>query len=123
VYFGQTEIARRGYGIFVTSIEEFLAEVGAEAAPTLSQRLVTALLSAAHGVISLPLGTPTMKWRDVRAKRTVGDRQPDRRVDDETRRGSEDRIRAEDFDQHFFVSYRDSGALRTNVPKPDRDIH
>jgi len=32
-----------------------------------SQRLATALLSAAHGVISLPLGTPTMKWRDVRA--------------------------------------------------------
>ncbi len=67
VYFGQTEIARRGYEIFVTSIEEFLAEKCAEAAPTLSQRLATALLSAAHGVISLPLGTPTMKWRDVRA--------------------------------------------------------
>jgi AcrR family transcriptional regulator len=66
-YFGQTEIARRGYEIFVTSIEEFLAERGAEAASTLSQRLATALLSAAHGVISLPLGTPTMKWRDVRA--------------------------------------------------------
>jgi hypothetical protein len=44
VYFGQTEIARRGYEIFVTSIEEFLAETGAEAAPTLSQRLATGLM-------------------------------------------------------------------------------
>jgi hypothetical protein len=29
------------------------------------QRLATALLSAAHGVIALPLGTPTMKLHDV----------------------------------------------------------
>jgi AcrR family transcriptional regulator len=66
VYFGQTEVARRSFNIFVTSIEEFLAERGAEAPSTLSQRLATAILSAAHGVISLPLGTPTMKWQNVR---------------------------------------------------------
>jgi AcrR family transcriptional regulator len=66
VYFGQTKIARRGYEIFVLSIEEFLAEAGAEPPPALAQRLATALLSAAHGVISLPLGTPTMKWPDIR---------------------------------------------------------
>src|SRR5664279_4859605 len=67
VYFGQTEIARRSFNIFVTSIEEFIAERGAEGPPTLPQRLATAILSAAHGVISLPLGTPTMKWQNVRA--------------------------------------------------------
>lgn len=67
VYFGQTKIARRGFNIFVASIDEFLAELGAESAPVLTQRLATALLSAAHGVISLPLGTPTMKWPDIRA--------------------------------------------------------
>lgn len=66
VYFGQTEIARRGFRIFVTSIEEYLAELGAQTSLALSQRLATALLSAAHGVISLPLGTPTMKWPDIR---------------------------------------------------------
>ena len=66
VYFGQTEIARRGFGIFVTSTGEYLAELGVEATPKLTQRLATALLSAAHGVISLPLGTPTMKWPDIR---------------------------------------------------------
>jgi hypothetical protein len=63
----KTEITRRGDEIFVTSIGEFLSAAGAEAPPTLSQRLATVLLSAAHGVISLPLGTPMMKWRDVRA--------------------------------------------------------
>jgi AcrR family transcriptional regulator len=67
VYFGQTAVARRSFNIFVMSIEEFLIERGAKAAPTLSQRLATAILSAAHGVISLPLGTPTMKWQNVRA--------------------------------------------------------
>lgn len=67
VYFGQTKTARRGYDIFVISIEEFLAEFGAEPPSALAQRLATALLSAAHGVISLPLGTPTMKWPDIRA--------------------------------------------------------
>ena len=67
VYFGQTEIARRSFNIFVTSIEEFLAELGAESSPTVPLRLATAILSAAHGVISLPLGTPTMKWQNVRA--------------------------------------------------------
>jgi AcrR family transcriptional regulator len=67
VYFGQTEIARRSFDIFVISIEEFLAERGAETSTVVPQRLATAILSAAHGVISLPLGTPTMKWRNVRA--------------------------------------------------------
>ena len=66
VYFGQTEIARRGFGIFVTSTGEYLSELGVETTPVLTQRLTTALLSAAHGVISLPLGTPTMKWPDIR---------------------------------------------------------
>ncbi|MGR4932165.1 TetR/AcrR family transcriptional regulator [Bradyrhizobium sp. CAR08] len=66
VYFGQTEIARKGYGLFVTSIAEYLSELGVEATPGLTERLATALLSAAHGVISLPLGTPTMKWPDIR---------------------------------------------------------
>ncbi|MCK1405205.1 TetR/AcrR family transcriptional regulator [Bradyrhizobium sp. 197] len=66
VYFGQTDIARRGFGIFVTSISEYLSELGVETTPMLTQRLATALLSAAHGVISLPLGTPTMKWPDIR---------------------------------------------------------
>ena len=64
IYFGETEIARRGFGIFVTSIGEYLSEQGVETTPMLTQRLATAL-SAAHGVISLPLGTPTMKWPDI----------------------------------------------------------
>jgi hypothetical protein len=67
VYFGQTEIARRSFDIFVISIGEFLVERGAESSTALPQRLATAILSAAHGVISLPLGTPTMKWQNVRA--------------------------------------------------------
>src|SRR5260221_7548853 len=66
VYFGQTDIARSSYNIFVKSTGEFLAEFGAEPAAGLAQRLATVLLSAAHGVISLPLGTPTMKMPDVR---------------------------------------------------------
>jgi AcrR family transcriptional regulator len=66
VYFGDTEVARGGVQIFVTSVEEFLADQGVDASPMLSQRLATAILSAAHGVISLPLGTPTMKWPDIR---------------------------------------------------------
>jgi len=66
VYFGQTEIARRSFEIFVTSTAEFLAGYGAHPTLGLAQRLATALLSAAHGVISLPLGTPTMKLPDVR---------------------------------------------------------
>ena len=82
VYFGQTEVARRSFNIFVTSIEEFLAELGAEAPPTLSRRLATAILSAAHGVISLPLGTPTMKWQNVRGN-GAGDRQFAGRMDHE----------------------------------------
>ena len=45
VYFGQTEIARRGFGIFVTSIGEYLSELGVETTPVLTQRLATALLS------------------------------------------------------------------------------
>jgi AcrR family transcriptional regulator len=67
VYFGETAIARRAFEIFVTSTAEFLAGFGAEPTPGLSQRLATALLSAAHGVIALPLGTPTMKLPDTRA--------------------------------------------------------
>lgn len=67
VYFGQTDIARRSFEIFVTSTAEFLASHGTRSTPALAQRLATALLSAAHGVISLPLGTPTMKLPDVRA--------------------------------------------------------
>ncbi|WP_247800796.1 TetR/AcrR family transcriptional regulator [Bradyrhizobium sp. 191] len=67
VYFGQTAIARRSFEIFVTSVAEFLASHGARSTPALAQRLATALLSAAHGVISLPLGTPTMQLPDVRA--------------------------------------------------------
>ncbi|MCS3765509.1 MULTISPECIES: TetR/AcrR family transcriptional regulator [Bradyrhizobium] len=66
VYFGETEIVRKGYGLFVTSIAEYLSELGVEARPGLTERLAAALLSAAHGVISLPLGTPTMKWPDIR---------------------------------------------------------
>jgi AcrR family transcriptional regulator len=67
VYFGQTDVARRSYEIFVTTTSEFIAGFGAEPTPGLVQRLSTALLSAAHGVISLPLGTPTMKLPDVGA--------------------------------------------------------
>jgi AcrR family transcriptional regulator len=66
IYFGQTDIARRSFTIFVTSTAEFLAGHGADPTKGLSQRLATALLSAAHGLISLPLGTPTMKLPDVR---------------------------------------------------------
>ena len=66
-YFGDTEVAQGGVRIFITSVEEFLAEQGAEAPPMLAQRLATAILSAAHGIISLPLGTPTMEWPNVRA--------------------------------------------------------
>lgn len=67
VYFGETEIARRGYEIFVASVEEFLGGAGVQVPPSLAPRLAAALLSAAHGVISLPLGTPTMTWPDIRA--------------------------------------------------------
>jgi hypothetical protein len=67
VLFGDTEIAQSGVRMFITSVEEFLVEQGAEAPPMLSQRLATAILSAAHGVISPPLGTPTMEWQNVRA--------------------------------------------------------
>jgi AcrR family transcriptional regulator len=66
-YFGDTEIARRGFEIFAQTVREFLQASGAEAAPGLASRLASALLSCAHGVISLPLGTPTMKVPDVRA--------------------------------------------------------
>ena len=66
-YFGETEVAQGGVRIFITSVEEFLAEQGAEAPPMLAQRLATAILSAGHGIISLPLGTPTMEWPNVRA--------------------------------------------------------
>jgi AcrR family transcriptional regulator len=66
VYFGQTDIARRSYELFVVSTAEFLAAFGAEPAAGMAQRLATMLLSAAHGVIALPLGTPTMKLPDVR---------------------------------------------------------
>jgi len=66
VYFGETEIARRSYEIFVASVKEYLAAHGAEPAQGLPQRLATALLSAAHGVVALPLGTPTMKLPEAR---------------------------------------------------------
>jgi AcrR family transcriptional regulator len=66
MYFGETEIARRGFAIFVASTAEYLAKFGAEPAPAVAQRLAMAILSAAHGVIALPLGTPTMKLPDVR---------------------------------------------------------
>lgn len=65
-YFGDTEIARRSFEIFVTTMREFLHSSGAEPVPGLAQRLASALLSSAHGVISLPLGTPTMKVPDQR---------------------------------------------------------
>lgn len=61
-YFGDTEIARRSLQIFVQSVREFLQGFGAEAGSELVSRLAAALLSCAHGVISLPLGTPTMKF-------------------------------------------------------------
>ena len=65
-YFGDTEIARRSSAILVANITEFLQEFGAQPQPGLASRLATALLSCAHGVISLPLGTPTMKHPDTR---------------------------------------------------------
>ncbi|MBR0797829.1 TetR/AcrR family transcriptional regulator [Bradyrhizobium jicamae] len=65
-YFGETEIARRSSDLFVVSVREFLVEQGAEPAPGLPQRLANALLSAVHGVVALPLGTPTMKQPDMR---------------------------------------------------------
>ena len=66
VYFGETEIARRSYELFVVSVREYLAAQGAEPASGLPQRLATALLAAAHGVVALTLGTPTMKLPDMR---------------------------------------------------------
>jgi len=65
-YFGDTEIARRSFQIFEVSVREFLAASGAELPPRLASRLASALVSCAHGVISLPLGTPTMKLPDPR---------------------------------------------------------
>lgn len=65
-YFGDTEIARRTFEIFVLSVREFVEAFGAEPPPGLMPKLATALLSCAHGVISLPLGTPTMKPPDMR---------------------------------------------------------
>ncbi|KIU52458.1 MULTISPECIES: TetR/AcrR family transcriptional regulator [Bradyrhizobium] len=67
VYFGETEIARRSYELFVISVREYLAARGAEPAPGLPQRLASALLAATHGVVALTLGTPTMKLPDMRA--------------------------------------------------------
>ncbi len=60
-YFGDTEIARRSMNIFVLSVREFLEAFGADAASELVSQLAAALLACAHGVIALPLGTPTMK--------------------------------------------------------------
>jgi AcrR family transcriptional regulator len=65
-YFGDTEVARRGFEIFALSVREFLQASGAEPASGLASRLASALISCAHGVIALPLGTPTMKVPDVR---------------------------------------------------------
>jgi AcrR family transcriptional regulator len=65
-YFGETEISRRSFEIFVLSTREFIQSLGAEPASGLAARLATALLSCAHGVIALPLGTPTMKRPDTR---------------------------------------------------------
>ncbi|AUC93239.1 TetR/AcrR family transcriptional regulator [Bradyrhizobium sp. SK17] len=67
VYFGETEIARRSYELFVISVREYLAARGAEPASGLPQRLASALLAATHGVVALTLGTPTMKLPDMRA--------------------------------------------------------
>ena len=65
-YFGETAVARRSFEIFVQTVREFLLSHGAEPSQGLPQRLASALLSAAHGVIALPLGTPTMKLPDTR---------------------------------------------------------
>jgi AcrR family transcriptional regulator len=65
-YFGESEIARKSFDIFVRTVKEFLLHFGANPAPGLSQRLASALLSSAHGVIALPLGTPTMRLPDTR---------------------------------------------------------
>lgn len=65
-YFGETEIARRGAHIFVLSVREFLQASGAVVPSALVSRLAGALLSCAHGVIALPLGTPTMKRQSPR---------------------------------------------------------
>jgi hypothetical protein len=65
-YFGDSEIARKSFDIFVRTVMEFLLHFGANPASGLPQRLASALLSSAHGVIALPLGTPTMKLPDAR---------------------------------------------------------
>lgn len=67
MYFGQTAVALRSSDIFISSVMEFLVEHDAEPNIDVAERLAAALLSAAHGVISLPLGSPTMKMPDVRA--------------------------------------------------------
>ncbi|GLH80704.1 hypothetical protein SSBR45G_56130 [Bradyrhizobium sp. SSBR45G] len=65
-YFGDTAVARRSLEIFVKTVREFLLSQDADPSPGLAPRLASALLSAAHGVIALPLGTPTMKQPDAR---------------------------------------------------------
>lgn len=60
-YFGDTEVARRSMNIFVLSVREFLEAFGADAASELVSQMAAALLACAHGVIALPLGTPTMR--------------------------------------------------------------
>lgn len=65
-YFGDTEIARRSADIFVLSVREFLQASGAAVSAALVSKLAGALLSCAHGVIALPLGTPTMKRQPPR---------------------------------------------------------
>ena len=65
-YFGETEIAKRSFEIFCRAVDDYLAGKGVRASSALSVRLASALLSAAHGVIALPLGTPSMKWPDVK---------------------------------------------------------
>ena len=64
-YFGQTPVARRSVEIFVECTEDLLRAAGATPSTETSRKLATLLFSATHGIISLPLGTPTMEWRDV----------------------------------------------------------
>ncbi len=60
-YFGESEIAKRALGVFITSTSEFLIAQGIKPPGAMVRRLALVLLSAAHGVISLPLGTPSMR--------------------------------------------------------------
>lgn len=63
--FGESAIALRVVGVFTDCVGALFAHHGAAATPALIHLLAGSLIAAAHGAVSLPLGTPSMKWPPV----------------------------------------------------------